>query len=213
MDEDEPAHRRWFQPPSALQAVAMVVALLFLGGAVGWVLGSGDIASDEADTVDVGFLQDMIVHHEQARDIAFEAIARADETSVRRFAEEVAFFQSREIGIMQALLTEWGYDLSVRPDDAMAWMGMAVPLDQMIGLATEEEMAALRAASGAEMDELFLDVMIRHHQGGVHMAEAAATTANDPRVQALAEAMATNQRLEIEEYRQLQEVYGFPVTG
>ena len=53
----------------------------------------------------------------------------------------------------------------------MAWMGMPVPLDQMPGLATDEQMKQLRDASGAESDKLFLELMAAHHRGGVHMAE------------------------------------------
>lgn len=211
-DDEGPDQRRWFQPPSAVQAIALLVALLFFGGVVGWLLGSSESDPEPTDA-DVGFLQDMITHHEQAIELAEEAVGKGTSPVTRSFAEEVMFFQAREIGIMQTYLDEWGYDLSVRPETAMDWMGMSVPVDQMVGLASDEEFAALHAAEGEAVDQQFIELMIQHHLGGVHMAEAAAERASDPRIVELAEVMAVNQHLEVEEYQGLQERLGFPVTG
>jgi uncharacterized protein (DUF305 family) len=212
-DSDTPVGggRRWYQPPSLLQAVGVAVALLFLGGAVGWLLGAGEFDDDPSD-VDVGFLQDMITHHEQALVMAWEAIAHAEDASTRSFAEEITFFQSREIGLMHALLIDWGVSIDDRPDEAMGWMGMPVPVEQMPGLATDDQMDALAAAEGLDVDELFLDLMIRHHIGGVHMAADAAERASDPEVRDLAGLMEDHQRREVGNYRRLQERLGFEPT-
>jgi uncharacterized protein (DUF305 family) len=42
----------------------------------------------------------------------------------------------------------------------------------MAGMATDVELDALRAASGRDAEVLFLQLMIRHHEGGVQMARA-----------------------------------------
>jgi uncharacterized protein (DUF305 family) len=213
--DDDGYRRRWFHPPSALQAVAMVVVLLLLGGIVGWLLTDREEVPAPTST-DVGFLQDMITHHEQAVTMSELALAGVTDESTRRFAEEVLFFQARELGIMQHLLDGWGYDLSERPETAMEWMGMPVPYDQMAGMATDEQMDALRAAVEAgpspAVDEQFLDLMIRHHLGGAHMADWGAEQADDADVRELAGIMAEQQRLEVTEYQALQERLGFPVT-
>ena len=41
----------------------------------------------------------------------------------------------------------------------------------MPGMLTAEEMGQLEAASGEEFDDLFLRLMIKHHQGALDMVE------------------------------------------
>jgi uncharacterized protein (DUF305 family) len=211
-DEAEPEHRRWFQPPSALQAVALVVALLFFGGIVGWLVQ--DRASEpDPSAVDVGFFQDMITHHEQALELSFPVVRDGADSSVRQHAQEILLFQVREIGIMQTYLQQWGVDINQRPDQAMTWMDMTpVPVHQMPGLATDEQLGELQAATGADADQLFLELMIRHHLGGIHMAEYAAEHASEATTRELAEQMATVQSREVGELRAIQERLGYPIT-
>jgi uncharacterized protein (DUF305 family) len=83
----------------------------------------------------------------------------------------------------------------------MDWMGTGVPYEEMPGLATEEQMAALRDARGAEADALFLELMAEHHRGGIHMATYAAENARTDDVRDLAAAMVAIQSVEINEYR------------
>ncbi|WP_420497161.1 DUF305 domain-containing protein [Parafrankia sp. FMc2] len=68
---------------------------------------------------------------------------------------------------------------------------------RMPGMASEAELARLAAASGRDLDVLFLTLMIRHHRGGVEMAQHASLHAADDRVRALARAMVVNQAKEI----------------
>ena len=116
--------------------------------------------------------------------------------------------QAYEQGLMSQMLFDWGYNRDDRSDQAMAWMGMPVPLEQMPGLLTDEQMDQIRAARGPELDALFLDLMAEHHRGGLHMATEAADTASDPDVRALAAKMARNQAGEINEYRNTAEEMG-----
>jgi uncharacterized protein (DUF305 family) len=209
--EAEARGRRWYHPPSLVQAIGMAIALLFLGGAAGWAIET-QLGEPDPSDVDIGFMQDMITHHEQALEMAFPVIREGEDTTVRQHAQEVILFQTREIGIMHTLLTQWGIDLSIRPDEAMGWMGMPIPVDQMPGLATEEELDELRDATGSDADELFLDLLIRHHQGGLHMAEYAAEHASEGATRELAAQIAEVQALEVGELRLLQRNLGFEVT-
>ena len=70
----------------------------------------------------------------------------------------------------------------------------------MPGILTEEELDALRAARGARFDRLFLESMIRHHQGAVIMIETLLTRGEggqEPQVFQMAQNMDADQRVEI----------------
>ena len=69
----------------------------------------------------------------------------------------------------------------------------------MPGLATDAQLKALQSASGPAADDLFVQLMTAHHEGGIHMAEVAASKAESADVRQLANAMAANQRTEITE--------------
>jgi uncharacterized protein (DUF305 family) len=131
------------------------------------------------------------------------ATENATDLVTRNFARDVLIFQRYELGLMDAYLARMDVDRAeVDPDrEAMGWMGTPVPLDEMVGLASDEELDALRDARGLDADVLFLELLIRHHEGGVHMAEDASVRAEAPEVRRLAEYQATTQRAEIAEYR------------
>src|SRR5690606_2783818 len=153
------------------------------------------------DSSDVGFLQDMLTHHDQALGVATLSVAYGEDPIVRSMAREVVATQSFEIGLMTQKLADWGYSRDERSDQAMAWMDMPVPVEDMPGLLSDEQLAAVEEARGPELDALFLELMAEHHRGGLHMAEGAATLADDEDVRELAARMRRNQAGEINEYR------------
>ena len=73
----------------------------------------------------------------------------------------------------------------------------------MPGMASDEELTALRAATGPQLDVLFLQLMLRHHQGGAGMLEYAAERAAVPQVRNLAAQMLRSQTTETDYLRQL----------
>ena len=181
----------------ALRTIALVAALCFLAGSFGYFLGRG--RPPAADSADVGFLYDMLHHHEQAIQLSTLELAHGETADVQSFAREIVLFQSYEIGLMDAQLDQWGYEREQPPETAMGWMGHEVDPDAMPGLATEEEVEALSEARGREADALFLDLMQAHHRGGVEMAEAAAGLVRDDDLRELARRIADVQRSEIAE--------------
>ncbi len=66
-------------------------------------------------------------------------------------------------------------------------------------MATDAELAQLSTARGRELDVLFLTLMIRHHRGGITMAQHAAAHARETDVRALARVMVINQAVEIDQ--------------
>src|SRR5262245_11802241 len=193
LDEGAPGGLSWGK------VAVLALAVAFLGFAVGAFVNRDNPPA--ADSADVGFLQDMLTHHEQAVEIALLESAYGSDPTVRSFASDVLVFQNYEIGVMTQMLRNWGFTPSDRSDQAMEWMDMPVPADQMPGLLTKEQMDEISEARGSDLDALFLDRMAEHHRGGIHMAEAAADRVHDPDVRALAERIARNQAAEINEYR------------
>jgi uncharacterized protein (DUF305 family) len=155
-------------------------------------------------SVDVGFLRDMIDHHDQAVYMAQITVSKPGiDNTVRAFAQEVMIGQRWEIGRMDAWLDDWGL-LRGDPDrTAMRWMGMSTSVAGMPGMQPDERVDELLGASGQDANRLFLTMMKDHHQGGVHMAKDAARHADTKKVRELAEMMAANQETEIREYDQV----------
>ena len=212
---DEPADvdgvdegEEWFGSGwTTWKVVGIAVAVAFVA-AVGALLIADRVGTPSEDSVDVGFLRDMIDHHGQAIQIGVVASDNATDSSVRHFGQEALIAQQYEVGYMTALLEEWGVGAGSRDRDAMAWMDMPTSIENMPGMASEEEIDAFRQMEGAEVDAEFFRLMTDHHRGGLHMAEDAAQNASDPRVRALAERMARNQRAEIAEYQARADVLG-----
>jgi uncharacterized protein (DUF305 family) len=180
--------------------VISVIAMLYGAGTIGYMIGARPASRPAGDSVDVQFLQDMISHHEQAIELSNVELVRGVDGVVKGFAREILTFQAYEIGIMEGMLADWGRSPQDRAETAMAWMGLPpVPVEQMPGMASEDEMRLLGQAEGVAVDALFVPLMQDHHRGGVHMADHAAGAASDPAVRALAARMARNQRIEIGE--------------
>jgi uncharacterized protein (DUF305 family) len=169
------------------------VGLLLLGGGLAVALGIGGDSKPDADSVDVGFSRDMSAHHLQAVEMANLALERSTDDAVRGLAFDISSTQQNQVGRMQGWLALWGYSLT--GGEQMAWMAgdehaaheaASTGDGLMPGMATDDELARLRSATGEDFDVLFLQLMIRHHQGGTEMAEYAQTNAGEWAVRRLA---------------------------
>src|SRR5262249_20752123 len=110
-----------------LMVVGAAVAMLLLGTAAGLLIGlrqSESTAAPAPDSVDVGFCQDMSVHHRQAATMAALARQRAVNPLVRTIAFDIETTQIEQIGRMQGWLSLWGRDRSPS-GKYMTWMGAA----------------------------------------------------------------------------------------
>jgi uncharacterized protein (DUF305 family) len=190
--------------------IGIAAAVGFLLGAIGYLVGVKVTESpDQLSATDLGFLQDMIDHHDQAVELSLLELANGSDETARHFAQETIIFQRREIGIMETYLANGGAGLGDPDRDVMTWMNMASPLAEMPGMASAEQMDELEAARGEEADRLFLDLMREHHRGGIHMAEWAAEFGSNERVKDLAGRIAEYQRTEVSEYTRLMQKLGF----
>ncbi len=172
----------------AFMVIGAVLTLLLSG------TGSTPLATRtaSASTVDIGFCQDMIVHHQQAVTMA-QAVQGRVSPSVSQLAISIELNQIKEIGQMQGWLSLWNA-AQVPSGPPMTWM--ATHHHVMPGTASQREVERLGEVHGKDLDIWFLKLMIRHHQGGLLMATAAVRDASIPQVRGLATLMATEQREE-----------------
>ncbi len=191
----------WYRNPWNI-AVSLF-AVLVLAGTAGFVIGERYATPDPNDT-DIGFLQDMRVHHEQAVEMSLAFIEKPGaDPNLKVIADEIAFGQSIEIGRMIQMLRDFGAAEANESGTGMAWMDQPVPLDRMPGIASEADMTALYRADGAEADEIFVNLMIAHHEGGIIMAKHAQDHAATSEVQKFAAGVVSGQQAEIAELRRL----------
>jgi uncharacterized protein (DUF305 family) len=174
--------------------------------AAGWGARGGD--DPGVRSVDVGFLRDMSDHHEQAVRLALLELQNGEEALVRAFATDVIASQRYELGLMEARLTDWGHGRGAVGRTAMAWMGMSSAVATMPGMVSPDRFAQLAAARGRAADGLFLELMIGHHEGALHMARYAESEAGERHVRELAQTIAAAQRIEIADMEQLRERLG-----
>lgn len=196
-------------PPRTLQRVLLtviVVALVVLAFGGGWLLrgGSSSVATPGVNSVDAGFARDMATHHLQAVTMAGYERDNTTDPSLKLLATDIETSQNAQVGEMQGWLDAWG--LSRNSTNEMAWMGPGMgigPTALMPGMASPAQMHELETSHGKAMDILFLQLMIRHHQGGLPMAEYAVKHASEPYVRDLAQSMIDSQTSQVIEMNQM----------
>ncbi len=183
----------WFLLP-----ILLLVTLLGAATAFAWQQWPS-VPGD--DSVDAGFARDMAVHHEQAVEMALIAYDRTANEAIKYLATDIVQSQSTQRGMMLGWLAVWDLP-TTGPEPAMAWMGHPTT-GPMPGMASREEIDRLQQLSPQEADVAFLQLMIRHHQGGVSMAGAAVERAEGAEVRQLARAIAQAQASEVEQMQML----------
>ena len=179
-------------------AVAVLLVGLLLGLGAGLILPGLRQPGD--DSVEAGFLRDMSTHHAQAVEMAMIAHAGSTNPDIVTLSSDIATTQQGQKGYMQAWLRDWHLSPS-GTEEPMAWIpGSAGSIVNglMPGMATPEQMASLRTATGTDLDVQFLTLMRAHHVGGVHMAQEAVKLSDDEDVDWLAQSMVDAQQGEIQ---------------
>jgi len=133
------------------------------------------------------YIENMLVHHEQALELSSLVLDAADvRERTRALADFIAVDQATEIDTMRAWQEAWGRAVSAGPPASSGHgaHGAAavgeIPSGcgehthtQMGGMASPDQLSALSAAEGAAADRLFLELMIVHHEGALEMATRA----------------------------------------
>jgi uncharacterized protein (DUF305 family) len=156
---------------------------------------------------DVDFMAGMIPHHAQAVVMAGWAPTHGARKDVAILCERIVVGQRDEIVMMQGWLRDRGLEV---PDATsmrhkMKMNGMTHEM-LMPGMLSDEEMAALDKARGPEFDRLFLEGMIRHHQGAIDMVDVlfkAYGAAQDETVYKFASDVYADQSIEIDKMHEM----------
>ncbi|WP_410811663.1 DUF305 domain-containing protein [Micromonospora sp. 067-2] len=207
-DEETAAPDRGGRAPAGRYGLLALAAMLVVGLLLGYAGGllTPGLTRPGDDSVEAGFARDMTTHHAQAVEMSLLAYRSATLPEVRQIAVDIATGQQGEIGAMQTWLREWKLS-PTGSTPPMSWMsdGATVKDGLMPGMATPQQMAALRDAKGIEVDRQFLDLMINHHLGGIHMIDAALDETDNAEVLRVAQTMKSTQQSELNNLRQLQE--------
>jgi uncharacterized protein (DUF305 family) len=160
----------------------VLIGALLLSGCANSSSSNSEYSSD-----DIAFAEQMIPHHEQAIEMSEIALLNTTNPDVLQLAQEIKDAQSPEIELMKS------------------WPGVKASTHaghMMDGMLSESELSELRQAKGKEFDRLFLQGMIKHHQGAIEMAQKVATS-NNKDVVNLSTAIIAAQKLEIDTMNEL----------
>lgn len=139
----------------------------------------------EFNQADVMFMNMMIIHHDQAIKMAELAPNRTDNENILELSRNISEAQRAENNQMAEWLRELGYQ---RPRD----------VHRMAGMASQSQIQELSNSEGSEFDQLFSDLMIRHHEGGINMAMSFSRRGKNTELVEMERQMIETQQNEIE---------------
>jgi uncharacterized protein (DUF305 family) len=193
---------------SARRGPGMVVAAVV--GACAAVLSAGCSGAPRDDSAEAGFARDMATHHAQAVEMSFVIRDKSSDDELRTLAYDITVTQSTQRGVFMGWLQQWGLpQASTAP--RMTWMPGHAQVERgaeggmvlMHGMASDDELRRLRVTQGTDAEILFLQLMIRHHEGGVLMARAVSGLSRRADVLGMARSIEDGQHAEIVEMTEL----------
>jgi uncharacterized protein (DUF305 family) len=156
-------------------------------------------AGDRNDA-DITFAQGMIPHHVGALDMAKLVQGRTSNPKVVDLASRIEKAQDPEIKTMSEWLKSWGAEVP----------STSAPTSEHGGHGTTSahgmdpaELEMLKQVKDAEFDKLFLDMMIKHHQGAIDMSNVELQQGRNAEAKELAQRIITSQQAEIDEMKGL----------
>ena len=156
---------------------------------------SSSAATADFNDADVMFAQMMIPHHEQAVEMSDMVLDKEGiDPGVLTLASDIKAAQQPEIDQLQSWLDEWGADNDTGSMDGMDHGG---------GMMSDDDMAALEAATGAEASRLFLEQMTMHHEGAIEMAQDEVDNGQNSDAIAMAQTIIDTQTAEIATMQEL----------
>jgi len=162
-------------------------------------------AAGPHNEADVAFATGMIPHHGQAITMAQMALSTSTNPKVKDLATAIKAAQDPEIQTMSGWLTGWaqpvpaatgGHDMSQMGSTTSSTSGSPA-MGGMGGMMTDQEMEQLSKATGAAFDRMWLQMMVKHHQGAVAMSQTELATGTNPDAKQLAQAIIDSQTKEI----------------
>jgi uncharacterized protein (DUF305 family) len=160
--------------------------------------GGGHTTDTEAakgNDTDVSFLTGMKPHHAQAVEMSDVVLAANPPAEVAAIARQIKGAQAPEIEQMDRMLQALGEDTDGAAHDGHS-SGHG-------GMMSEEDLAALKGATGTEAARLYLEAMVAHHQGAIDAADKEIADGKYGPAVALATQIKAAQQAEITEMQAL----------
>lgn len=179
--------------------------------------GASPTPSGAFNDTDVTFTQQMIVHHQQAVMMAEMAQTYAQDPQVKQLAQQIEADQEPQIETMTQWLQAWGQPTpgvtsgmphmpSMTPRPSMRPHMPMTPRPSMsphMPMTPMPDMSQMMGMHGPQFDQIFLTMMIAHHEGAVEMAQAELASGANPQAKELANSIVTSQTAQINEMRQM----------
>jgi uncharacterized protein (DUF305 family) len=193
--------RKFLVGASAAVALALIAGCGSSGSAettgASTPAGAPSNAAESAHNAeDISFAQQMIPHHAQAVEMAKLVPSRGAQPEVLDLALRVQKAQDPEIQQLTAMLTKWGTAPTSAPGTPDMDHG-AHGSGGSGGMMTAEEMKQLEGVKGAEFDRMWMQMMIKHHEGAVEMARTELSKGSSNEAKALAQKIIDAQQAEI----------------
>lgn len=165
---------------------------------------SGSPAAGAPSNAEVAFTSNMIPHHAQAAVMANMANAQATDPKLKQLATTMMANQQPQLKTMSEQMTRWGMPVPPMGNGHdMGSMGAAGN-----GMMTSAQMGALGKARGAGFDRMWLQTMIKHHQGAVAISRAELAKGSNPDNKKLAQAIIDAQSTEITQMKSMMATIG-----
>lgn len=161
--------------------------------------------SQSHNAADVTFLNDMIVHHAQAIVMSDIVEGRLSDDEVTRIASRIHDEQDPEMQGMAQTLESWGEDVPPQAENPTFGMRDHGSHSSMPGMATQEQLDELGEAEGTDLDVLYLDLMIAHHQGALEMCSVVSREGSDERTEELSDDIVVSQQKQIDQMSEMRD--------
>lgn len=152
--------------------------------------GSGSENLDESRPFDLRFIDEMIMHHQMAIVSSEHMISDSDRPELRQLADDIQKSQSGQIEQMREWRQRWYPNAGPAYGTTGGMMNSGM-MEGMVGGSMQESMGADVA------DEMFLRMMIPHHEQAIEMSEQALEKAEHPEIKGLAQKIIDEQSAEI----------------
>lgn len=197
--------------PATHRRRTMALALSIVALTLTFVAGCGtDDAKNSTSTAghnpaDVTFATNMIQHHAQALAMVNLTVERPLDPRFRALASRIRDAQAPEIEAMTKWLGDWDESVPATANDRMDhdMSTMSEGTADMPGMMSADEMSQLEAAADGAFQRLWLEMMVRHHEGAVEMAKAEKAAGKFMPALDLAASIITSQTTEIDEMKAL----------
>jgi uncharacterized protein (DUF305 family) len=196
-----------------IAVVGLAIGILFGVGAVQLATDDPPLITDRPapteSSPETGFARDMAVHHAQAVEMADIVRTRTQDPELVTLATDIVLTQQNQIGRFYGWLDQWA--LPATHATPMDWMGGHHAMSAtMPGVAIRAEVRDLAELPQDSAEIQFLRLMIRHHRGGVEMANHIVELSERPEVVAVASAVVTSQQSEIDVMNAMLDTRGAP---